>query len=342
MNKGQVTAFIILGIVLLVLVGVGIYVMREPAEEIQEGITLSQEAQVVSKFVDSCIDSSVNTGLVYIGLQGGYSRFPILSISTIYSDVPYYYYKGVNDVITKEELESQFAEYVAENVKTCVADFATLEGNYEIEDGVLSAVVEVDDITGLAVSLDYPVEIKSGNRIEKIDRFSRNYNIRLGTILDVSGRIVERVAQDPRVVPISYLVDLNLENDLQIDALTYGNDTVVYLIQDNNSIASGLPLLFTFATKMDVDAHLPVLNSATLNAKCGEEFNYFIEAFDPDGDVLSAADDSELFDIHPVLGEISFTPFQGETCIPGSYPFTITIFDGTNMVSEEFSLTISN
>jgi hypothetical protein len=251
--------------------------------------------------------------------------------------VPYYYYQGIDNTITKEEVETQFEEYVNENLPLCVAGFATLnESQYQVTAGEVSADVVIDDITGMAVNVNYPLTIQTDNRVEQVEKFSQTYDVRIGTLLDVSSQIVDRVAEEPRAIPMSYLIDLGVENDLQIDTFTYGDDTVLYLIQDNRSLAGTEPLLFVFATKMDVEAHMPVITAESLSARVGEEFRYVVDASDLDGDGLSFADDSELFDVDPVTAEIEFTPTSA-----GVHTFTIYAFDGINEVSQEFTLTIS-
>lgn len=85
----------------------------------------------------------------------------------------------------------------------------------------------------------------------------------------------------------------------------------------------------------------PVLNAVpSQNAFVDEKFTIFIEANDVDmGDTLTFTDDSDLFTIDPVSGEISFIPYSGTA---GTYTITIIVTDtNSGPVSTSFKLTIT-
>ena len=83
MRKGQITLFIILGIVLLFIIGIGIYTYSSVTQnkydvEVQQGSELALEAQEVERFVDECVKKTTFDGLEKLGRQGGYILVPSL------------------------------------------------------------------------------------------------------------------------------------------------------------------------------------------------------------------------------------------------------------------------
>jgi hypothetical protein len=60
----------------------------------------------------------------------------------------------------------------------------------------------------------------------------------------------------------------------------------------------------------------------TLEGYYNQAFSFDVDALDPDGDQLIYSDDSDLFDINPGTGEISFTPQ-----VRGEYNVNISVRD---------------
>jgi hypothetical protein len=67
-------------------------------------------------------------------------------------------------------------------------------------------------------------------------------------------------------------------------------------------------------------------------------FNYRFQVADLDGDELDFSDDSPLFDIGPLSGNINFTPTVNDT---GTFDIIITVNDGFVTISDTFNLTIA-
>jgi hypothetical protein len=80
---------------------------------------------------------------------------------------------------------------------------------------------------------------------------------------------------------------------------------------------------------------LDIIPDAKIDA--GEKFLYFADAQDPDGDKLVFSDDTDLFEIDPDSGRISFT---GEEDDVGKHTVTITVSDGNLTDSQSFRIEI--
>jgi len=74
-NKGQVSIFIIVGIILLVIIGLIFMMMSSDKQNIFEEDS-GLEKNPVQTFVDSCIKQSIDEGLNIMRLQGGYIKIP--------------------------------------------------------------------------------------------------------------------------------------------------------------------------------------------------------------------------------------------------------------------------
>ncbi|MFH1589386.1 MAG: hypothetical protein ABIB43_02365 [archaeon] len=68
MSKGQVTIFVVLGLVLLIIVGFFLFVLREsPINP-----TIEAPSDTATMFVQSCADGLLTTSLEYAAFRGGY------------------------------------------------------------------------------------------------------------------------------------------------------------------------------------------------------------------------------------------------------------------------------
>src|SRR3989344_7043659 len=88
--KGQVTAFVILGIVILAL-GITVYTFREQilsatfGTQLEENIVVPPQAERAKLYVDTCMESITTQGLERLGAQGGYINPPSDQVPSIVS-----------------------------------------------------------------------------------------------------------------------------------------------------------------------------------------------------------------------------------------------------------------
>ena len=71
LKRGQVTIFVILGLVILIILGIVYYVKFYILESKYVNI-VPQDIQAVDEYVKNCLEQTVKEGLVYLGDHGGY------------------------------------------------------------------------------------------------------------------------------------------------------------------------------------------------------------------------------------------------------------------------------
>ncbi len=159
-KKGQITIFIIIGLILLVIIGTAIYLStreaRRPFEVARPKVAeLSTEVQPLRDFVESCIQRLATDGLRKIGDSGGYVdqkylQYNILSPTEGEAvqmspgagpSVAYWWYLKSNNKCQPPNcvfdskrpglrrgdgqitIEGQLDEYVTNNLRTCLGNF---------------------------------------------------------------------------------------------------------------------------------------------------------------------------------------------------------------------------
>ena len=245
-KRGQVTIFIILGIVIIAMVGIFLYLSEFNIKSLI-GIqteTIPSEILPIYEFVSDCVKLNGEDTLYLIGQQGGYSYLPENSLEI---DIPYYF-DGENKFLPgKEIIEEQIGNYMNIKMFFCTesfVDFSDFEVAQSFPD---TEVIILDNIVNMQVN--YPLRIKKGYTTYELSEFTETFEIRLGTIYEAAKEIIYLQEQNPPEICISCIIDLSMEKDLSINIEDYREDNVIFTIADHNSILLERPYKFVFANK---------------------------------------------------------------------------------------------
>ena len=96
-KKGQITIFIIAGVIVLLLAGIIFFIGPQLQSEDISDVPL--EAQPLKLFVEECLSSTAIEGIRLAGIQGGYVDIPEFALETDYSTIAYYYDQGKNKIM---------------------------------------------------------------------------------------------------------------------------------------------------------------------------------------------------------------------------------------------------
>ncbi|MBD3209260.1 PKD domain-containing protein, partial [Candidatus Woesearchaeota archaeon] len=115
-----------------------------------------------------------------------------------------------------------------------------------------------------------------------------------------------------------------------------GMETITFTAEDADGATASDAVTVNVTSVNDA----PVLDTiGPLSATENAPFFFDVNASDVDLDTLTFSDDTDLFDIDPSTGVISFTPTYDDS---GIYLVTITVSDGQLQDDEQVTLTIEN
>jgi len=200
-SKGQVTIFIIIGILLVLGITLIIFLRKEIITFNPEEIIPTEKGKVES-YITTCIDQVGNDALVRVGLQGGYIQIPSeiandnnkrLDISPFLA-VPYWAYGPETNIPTLSEIKEQIDRYLEENVRSCLFFLQAFQESYDlIEKSDLTADTEIVK-SKVIFNLHWDIEIrsKSGEIITEVINHVAESPVKLQDVYNVAKTIVER------------------------------------------------------------------------------------------------------------------------------------------------------
>ncbi len=258
MRKGQVTMFVIIGLILVLLVLFSIVfkdsILEQASKfEVTKGLAMNTEARKVQSEMQECVKNLVDLGLIVMGMQGGYAtldtRIKYTETQTVVNYIPYYgtaylYFKGQNLVPTKEMMEKQLASFVASNIATCENEPIGLEVTYGEANSL--AVIQEEKIK-LDINMD--VKIKKGTIESGFKTIAINVPVRLGTIQSTANEIIDKqIKTSEEEICMSCISRIAAENDMTVDINKIGDD-IFYSLNDEKSKIAGYEYTFLIANK---------------------------------------------------------------------------------------------
>lgn len=319
---GQITVFLLVGIIILVLAVTTFYlisyVQKERVQQERDlPLVIPYKAQI-SAFVESCLRETAIPGLFLLGRQGGRIYPERDNILTTTEDTISLAYLNGERVREKEDMEQDMNKFIEDFIETCTADFTSFQAlgiNIKSEEPEVTTTIFPEDIR---VTLHYPLKIISGEDSFTIQDFEARLPVRLGKILSIEEEIITEHQQNP------FLYDLSsyAQKEAVVVVLPFDTETTLFSIYDQKSILNDLPYYYWFAVRDERPNSPPQLEfvpNAVLTL--GVPFEKRVDALDPENDRITFSTDNEHF---PISGDgvFRFTPTSA-----GTFFITITAKD---------------
>ena len=204
-NKGQVTIFII--IALVIIAGTATFIAyRQGAFEGR----LSSSMQPIEKTFELCIEDYALTGASILMSQGGYIYLPDFEPGSVHmpfssqldfmgNAIPYWYYVSGNNiqkeqVPSKSNMENHLKQFIEEKIHNCVFDKYHEQG-FEILMGEPDADVDISG-SSIKVGLDMDIEIRKGEDVNRVKKHSIKINSKLGSLHASAKNVYEKEQRD--------------------------------------------------------------------------------------------------------------------------------------------------
>ena len=244
-KRGQITVFVIIGIIILISAFLLFY-LKSQTQEKSETLT-PVDIKPIKLYLDSSINDVVERGIYFICLQGGYYDVPN-PVDYSFIKIPYYFYLGNKSFPEKETIENEFSKYLEQELPNYIGNLEVFEEmGYEFETGDM----QIDSSFGKTadIKINYPITIRKNESTATIQDFYYSKDFNFDGIYDILSDFASEHQKNPDFVPIGYLSVIAHKNNFTYNLAYSSNNTVVYSFIFNNSLEKNQNFVFNFASR---------------------------------------------------------------------------------------------
>jgi len=237
---GQVTIFIIIGIVIISAIALFLFFRTGISLDIGKGREINP-----TSFLDSCIEDKVKEAVEIISLQGGYISNPLHKTFKFedekeFRDISYlcytqnYYVPCVNqEPMLIQHLEDEIKSYISDEVNLCFDRLTSSlkKQNYDVDETYRGFEVELMP-KKVIINIDAELTLTKSGETSKEENFkiiipSRFY--------DLAIVVQEIISQEARFCNFEYIGFMLLYPEFKIDKFRTSDSTIIYTIGHEDS-----------------------------------------------------------------------------------------------------------
>ena len=259
-KRGQITVFIIVGIVLLGMLIIFSYTssllgLKQSGIEQQKMQGELGLSAPIEAYITSCISSTAKDGILENSRQSGYFILPDnadnKSTTDLYENVAYYYNNGEILIPSLETFAGEIASYVDTMLYLCLDDFNNFKNQgYDIsfDEPSSKGILNHDKLT---IITTHPIKIKKDNKEIKLSEFvvsipAEEYY----QDIMIAKKIVETMnEEDIKGVCITCFSSFAAENNVFVEILEIGNNTTLFEVSDNDYFINNEKYMLRFAAR---------------------------------------------------------------------------------------------
>ncbi|MDD5253533.1 MAG: hypothetical protein PHG05_00310 [Candidatus Nanoarchaeia archaeon] len=244
-KRGQITLFVIIGILILVVVGLFLF-FRENSRNQSDMNSLMLEK--FNPYVKSCLKEIGEKALLYVTRHGGYYKIPNEVLKSALLDIPYYSVSKNKYIPSVNRIEDETSGYINENIKGCLSSISLAGNSTDFE--LLAEGVSVEiDYDKVKLALGYNLFI-NGSSYQK-------FNLEAEEFVDSDIKDLHKLSED--------LVDYYSKNNIEGVCITCLED-----LSKSNFIIEVSPSLNLLE---DPDS----LTLSLISKRTKEEFRFLIK-----------------------------------------------------------------
>ena len=246
-TRGQVTLFIIVGIVVLSILAMLLFARKEIVGPVEIN-PLSIDTTPIEWYVEQCLQSTAEEGIFHNGLQGGYFFLPEQATTALSKNVPYYYSFGQDFSPSDILLAEQLGAYIDTMMDFCLDQFKPFtEKGYSITFSPPTSSVTLRNHK-ITVRTTLPISISQGIQIREISNFMTEISAeQFSRAIIVAREIV--TSQHDGEICLTCFSDLAEQYNLFVGIIPFGEEAYLFDITDNDYILNNENYHLRFAVR---------------------------------------------------------------------------------------------
>jgi hypothetical protein len=319
--RGQVSMFIIIGIVLVLAVGTVLYLSSAGEKTQRKNLDIVTSP---TTFAQQCLDVVATDAVSIVSKQGGFYSPPKASVGYAIYSIPDYYDYGAGPLVPSiETVQDQLSLFVSENLPDCTGDFATyVSKGYNVN---VSGINVRSEIAEKSVNFDveYSVALEKDGTVSNLPPLRKEVGADLLKSYTVASEYVQAQAEQPDYIRLTSLMDLVHANDLTHEVV-YQGDHVVYLLFNNETKLNDREYVYAFAVRYNATEaeETGIVSSKRISGLKAYTGYPFKLKLNETGEYATFTD---LFNVSPE-GQIEFTPSEEDAGM-----HNVLVVAGTNV-----------
>lgn len=210
-KRGQTTAFVIVGIVILAVIILLFYLRGQFFFGPVTTTTLQDRLVPLENHVKDCLQKISDEPIKRIGLQGGYLSLGSGTFASYQGQSISYlcFSQGgkatcSNRMLTTTSMEQQLSEAISKGLATCL-NLGKFKRGFDLQIGQQKVVTAIGP-SNVIVTLQMPLTLSKDNVVVQRDSFTQTFNYPLGRLYAVSQTIVDYESQFGEFEQLSYML----------------------------------------------------------------------------------------------------------------------------------------
>ncbi len=211
-KRGQVTIFIIIGILLLLAL-VLVIALKQELVTFKPGEIIPTQKGKVEQYITACIEQVGDDALELTGSQGGYITVPAdiledgnkhLKVSSFLA-IPYWAYGPTTNIPSLDFIKEEIDRYMEQNIRGCLLNSNAFTEAYDIvEKSEIKANTEIVQ-SKVLFNVQWNIEIrnKAGDVVTELIDHTGESPVKLKKIHTLAARIVEKEMETLKVEDIT-------------------------------------------------------------------------------------------------------------------------------------------
>lgn len=233
-KRGQITIFIIIGIIILFVTGMIFWLNgRSVTQDIQNVETIPADTSSVQMYVEECLQSSLKKSAFFVASQGGYYDLPEKSTKDALVNVPYYVDAEAILVPSVSIVEKSIADGIDVYMNECIANFSSFtDKKIEASKFYYDVKLMGDSLTA---DLQTTIKVSEGNeesgKVSELNKFSTSIKLGIEKMREVALQIADENAGN-EMICLSCVGILGIESGYNIDMIDDDVEGTFVIIED--------------------------------------------------------------------------------------------------------------
>jgi len=201
-KKAQITAIIIIGVLLLLVVGMGLYITSKPKDisvQLAEEVVFQKEVEAIESFVTSCIQEVAKPLILQLAANGG--TFEPREFR-IYDNQLFPYlckqesgFGCVAVKLSRLTMEKELDEAIRDEFQECVDFSAQEDRGFEFDQGLVNVTTTIG-ARNIFIKIKTPIEIRWRDAEATIENFNTNLAFDLGVLYEAMRDIMKHEVEN--------------------------------------------------------------------------------------------------------------------------------------------------